>query len=90
MDYREECEWTLRFEGSASFGEDYDGELDGYAWRERFYSEIAPRVLRAVFRELQDVPGWKIRPANRGRSSEDEVLVKVELEVNDDPGVPGD
>ncbi len=80
MDYREECEWTLRFEASAEFDEDYDGELDGYAWRELFYKEVAPRVLRAAFRELQSVKGWKVRPANRGRSSEDEVLIKVELD----------
>ena len=80
MDYREETTWVIRIEAGASFDEDYDGEMDGYAWRERFYREVQPRVVAAVFRELSGLPGWKMRPGNRGLSSRDEVLVHLEPE----------
>ena len=79
MEYREETTWALRFEVGAGFAEDYDGELDGYAWRELFYRDVQPRVVAAIFRELGKLSGWKIRPGNRGMSSRDEVLIHMEL-----------
>ena len=78
-DYREETTWTIRIEAGASFAEDYDGDMDGYAWRERFYRDIQPRVLATVLRELGATPGWKVRTGNRGLSSRDEVLIHLEL-----------
>lgn len=86
MEYREELTWVIRFEASAEFPEDYDGELDGYAWREQFYRDVQPRVVAAVFRELADIAQnkgavkWHIRPGNRGMSSRDEVLIHIELD----------
>ena len=88
MDYREETTWVIRFEAGASFGEEYDGELDGYAWRELFYRDIQPRVVAAIFRELEKTSGWKIRPGNRGLSSRDEVLIHMELDESSLPGAP--
>ena len=79
MEYREETTWTIRFEVGASFADDYDGELDGYAWRERWQREVQPRLLAALMRELGGMPGWKIRPGNRGMSSHDEVLIHMDL-----------
>ncbi|MCG8421650.1 MAG: hypothetical protein MJE77_27335 [Proteobacteria bacterium] len=79
MNYREETTWVLRFEVGASFDDDYDGELDGYAWRDQFYRDVQPRVVAAVFRELEKLPGWKVRPGNRGMSSRDEILIHLEL-----------
>jgi len=80
MEYREETTWVIRFEVGAGFDEEYDGELDGYAWREIFYRDIQPRVVAALFRELEKTPGWKIRPGNAGISSRDEVLIHMELD----------
>jgi hypothetical protein len=79
MEYREETTWTIRFEVSARFEDDYDGELDGYAWRERFHDEVQPRLLQALIRELGALRGWKVHPGNRGISSRDEVLIHMEL-----------
>jgi hypothetical protein len=78
--YREETTWILRLEAGADFPEDYDGELDGYAWRERFFREVQPRVLAAVLRELAALPGWSVRTGNRGLPAQDEVLIHVNLD----------
>jgi hypothetical protein len=79
--YREETTWTIRIEAEARFDDDYDGDMDGYAWRERFHREVQPRIMAALFRELNALPEWKVRPGNRGLSSHDEVLVHLELET---------
>ena len=88
MEYREETTWTIRFEAEAGFDDDYDGDLDGYAWRERFYRDVQPRVIAAIFRELKSLSGWKIRPGNRGMSSRDEVLIHMELDEPESPTPP--
>jgi hypothetical protein len=80
MTYREETTWVIRVEVGAEFAEDYDGEQDGYAWRDRFHRELQPRVAAAVLRELGNAPGWTVRTGNRGMSARDELLVIVELD----------
>lgn len=79
MDYREETSWTIRLEVEASFPEDYDGDDDGYVWRERFRREVQPAVATAVFRQLQALEGWKVRPANRGLPPTDELLIHLDF-----------
>jgi hypothetical protein len=78
MDHVEDTSWVLRIEASATFAEDYDGDEDGFAWRERFRSEVLPRLATAVLRELAALPGWRARPAARGLPGDDELLIKVE------------
>lgn len=77
MKYTEEREFTLHLVLRCEFPEDYEGDLDGYAW-----AEEAPRVTReavsAALAALTRLPGWKIRGGNRGRPTEDEVLLVVE------------
>jgi len=82
MEHIEETTWVLRIEASARFAEDYDGEDDGYAWRERFRDEVLPRLVRATLRELGTLPGWRARPASRGLPADDELLVKLERVVD--------
>lgn len=81
MDYSEETTWTIRLEVEAKFPEDYEGEEDGYVWRERFRQEVQPAVATAVFRQLQALEGWKVRPANRGLPATEELLIRIEREV---------
>jgi hypothetical protein len=76
MAYVEEREFTLRFELRCEFPEDYDGDADGYAWVAGFpqlASEIVRHAAQAAGRA-----GWRVRTANRGRSSEDEVTLVLE------------
>ncbi len=82
MAYREEAVWNIRVEASAEFGDDYDGELDGYAWREAQFRELQNRAVSAVLRALAGTPGWRVRTGNRGLAATDEVLVHVELDVD--------
>jgi hypothetical protein len=82
MPHREDTLWTIRIEAGAEFDDDYDGDLDGFAWRARFHREIQPRVIAAVLRELAATPGWRVRTGNRGLPAQDEVLVHVECDVD--------
>lgn len=81
MVHREEATWTIRVEASAEFPETYDGELDGFAWRESQFRALQNRVVGAVMRALGELPGWHVRTGNRGLPATDEVLVHVELDV---------
>ena len=81
MVHREEATWTIRIEASAEFDEAYDGDLDGYAWREHQFRELQQRATAAVLRALAGQPGWRVRTGNRGLAATDELLVHVELEV---------
>jgi hypothetical protein len=86
MQHREETTWNIRIEASAEFDPNYQGELDGYEWRDRLFPELQRRVTAAVLRELAQAPGWRVRTGNRGLPASDEVFVLIEL----DPGaVPG-
>lgn len=80
--YREETTWTIRIEAGAEFDESYDGELDGYAWREKQFRALQSVALSAVLRALAGTPGWRVRTGNRGMAATDEVLVHLELDVD--------
>jgi hypothetical protein len=82
MNHREEATWTIRIEASAEFDEQYDGDLDGFAWREKQFRELQNRAVAAVLRALSSTPGWRVRTGNRGLPATDEVLVHVELDVD--------
>jgi hypothetical protein len=81
MPYREESTWVVRIEASAEFDEAYEGELDGYVWRDQLLPEIRRLLAAAVLRELSAVPGWRVRTGNRGLPASDELLVHLELDV---------
>jgi hypothetical protein len=80
--YREEAGWTIRIEAGAAFEDDYDGELDGYVWRETHFREIQRRVLAVVMRELAATPGWRVHAGNRGLPATDEVMLHLELDAD--------
>jgi hypothetical protein len=77
MSYVEERQFTLRFEVQCPFPDDYDGEQDGYEWWPAF-TALAAEVVRAAAHTITARPGWKVRPANRGRPSDEEVTLVVE------------
>jgi hypothetical protein len=76
----EDKEFVVRFELRAAFPDDYEGDEDGYAWAASF-RPVAQGIVTAVARALAGHPGWKIRPGNRGRSSEDEVTFILERTI---------
>jgi hypothetical protein len=82
MLHREEATWTIRIEATAEFDEAYEGELDGYAWRDGAFRALQQGALAAVLRALGSTPGWRVRTGNRGLPASDEVLIQVTL----DPG----
>ena len=82
MVHREEATWTIRIEASAEFDEQYDGELDGFAWRESQLRELQNAVLATVMQTLARTPGWRVRTGNRGLPATDEVLIHAELDVD--------
>ena len=81
MVHREEVTWTIRVEATATFDADYDGELDGYVWRDRQFRELQQRATAAVLHALSGLEGWRVRTGNRGLPATDEVLIHVELET---------
>jgi len=76
--YREQTSWNIRLEATASFSEDYDGDDDGYVWRERFHKEVQPAIVASVFRALSNLEGWSVRTGNRGLATADELLIVLE------------
>jgi hypothetical protein len=81
MNYTEEREFALRFSVQCSFPDDYEGDADGFAWWTEF-STISAEIVRAAVQIVARRPGWKVRPANRGRPADEEVMLVVER----DPG----
>jgi hypothetical protein len=77
--YREEGRFVLRIDLSAEFGDEYEGESDGYAWLEHWRAHVKPRLVRAVFEALRSEPGFEALPAPRGKNPEDELEVAVRL-----------
>jgi hypothetical protein len=77
MAYVEERDFTLRFEVRCEFPESYQGEADGYEWVREF-RPLAAELVRTAMSVIAGHPGWRVRPANRGRPSEEEVTLIVE------------
>jgi hypothetical protein len=82
MTYREERTYRVEIVLSAEFGEDYEGDEDGYAWHARFDRVVRPRVVRAVLEALASDPGWRVVPASRGANASDALEVRVERVVS--------
>ena len=85
MEHVEEREFVLRLELRCTFPADYDGDEDGYAWAEAFHP-IAAEITRAAAAAVRAQPGWRVRPGNRGRPADEEVLLIVDRVVATDPG----
>jgi hypothetical protein len=78
--HREEGRFVVRIELSAEFGEDYEGDDDGYAWLEGWRARVQPRVARTVFDQLRAEPGFSALPASRGKNPEEEIEIDVRFE----------
>jgi hypothetical protein len=75
--HREEGRFVVRIELAAEFGEDYEGDDDGYAWLEAWRASVQARVARAVFDELRSDPRFTAVPAPRGRNPEEALEIAV-------------
>jgi hypothetical protein len=80
-DYVEEREFTLRLELRCTFGEDYQGDEDGFEWAAQA-APMTAAVVSAAVKALGQFPGWTLRPRNRGRAPEDEVTLVLERSVS--------
>jgi len=78
----EEATRTIPHGAGPQVRQSYDGDLDGFAWREAQFRELQNRATAAVLRALAGTPGWRVRTGNRGLAATDEVLVHVELDVD--------
>ena len=82
MAYVEEREFVLRFQLHCHFPDDYDGEADGYEWAKEL-DGLGSELVQAAVAVIARHPGWKVRPANRGRPTDEEVLLILEKQVDD-------
>jgi hypothetical protein len=89
VEYVEEREFLLRLEVRCPFPPDYDGDEDGYAWVESF-RPIAAQVVQAAAAAVKAHPGWRVRFANRGRSTDEEVTLILERVIDNDPNLKPD
>lgn len=78
----EEREFNLRLELRCAFPDDYQGELDGYAWAAEAPAIVA-EIVHAAVQAVSRRPGWRVRPANRGVSTDREVTLVLEREPDD-------
>lgn len=81
-DYVEEREFTLRLQVRCTFPADYEGDEDGYQWAAHLPG-LTAEVVQAALKALKSHSEWAIRPANRGRSAEDEVTLVLERVMQD-------
>ncbi len=75
--HREEACFVVRIDLSAEFGEDYEGDDDGYVWLERWRTHVLPRLAATVMRELRADPSFSAVPVTRGKHPDDELEVAV-------------
>jgi hypothetical protein len=75
--HREEGRFVVQIALTAEFGEDYEGDADGFAWLEQWRARVQPRLARAVFAELRAEPGFVAIPAPRGGSPDEELSIEV-------------
>jgi hypothetical protein len=85
MKYVEEREFNLRLLVRCEFPEEYEGDLDGYAWAAAM-PELSGDVLRAAVAALGKRPGYKIRSENRGRPVEDEITLVLDKVIDGSDG----
>jgi hypothetical protein len=78
--HREEGSFSVRIELSAEFGQDYEGDDDGYAWLERWRSRVQPLVARAVFEQLRAEPGFSAVPVSRGKNPQEELEIALRFD----------
>jgi hypothetical protein len=78
--HREEGTFSIRIELSAEFGEEYEGDEDGYAWLERWRTRVQPLVARAVFERLRAEPGFSAVPVSRGKNPDEELEIALRFE----------
>jgi hypothetical protein len=84
--HREQASFVVRIELVAEFGEDYEGDDDGYAWLNRWRSAIQPRVARAVFEQLRADPAFDAVPTSRGKSPDEEIEISVRFKASNGKG----
>ena len=77
--YREEGRFVIRVDLAAEFGDDYEGDDDGYAWLTRWKDKVRPRVIAAVFDALRADEAFDVVAAPRGASPEEEIQISVRL-----------
>ncbi len=81
----------MRIDLSAEFGEEYEGDDDGYAWLEAWRRSVQPRLARAIMGELRGAPGFTAVPVSRGKHPDDELEIEVRFVPKHElkPGAPG-
>ena len=72
--YFEQRDFTLRIELRCAFPENYEGDDDGYAWVDGARPALA-EIVRAAAAILAQRGGFRVHPANRGRSADEEVTL---------------
>jgi hypothetical protein len=75
--HREEGRFTIRLELEAEFGEEYEGDDDGYTWLRHFGDEVRPRLARAVFDALRADGRFDAVPTSRGASPDENLEITV-------------
>jgi hypothetical protein len=85
VEHLEEREFNLRFSLEARFADDYEGDLDGFAWLPEWEKSLKPAIVRAVFDTIERNPAWRARVRNRGASTENEIEVVVERVLGPKP-----
>ena len=70
MPHREERSFSIELSLIAEFDDTYEGDEDGFAWFERFESQLKPALTRAVIDALKQDGRFNLRAAPRGKDPE--------------------
>lgn len=70
MPHLEERSYSIDVNLVAEFDDAYEGDEDGFAWVERFESELKPQLVAAVTAALRADPRFALVVAPRGKDPE--------------------
>jgi hypothetical protein len=68
--HREERSFAIELSLVAEFDDDYEGEDDGFAWFDRFDTQLKPQLTAAVIQALRADPRFQLLAAPRGKDPE--------------------
>lgn len=75
--YKEERTFTITVSLSAEFGDDYEGDDDGYVWLEQWRQRVQPKLVAAAFDALRSDARFVAIPVSRGKNPEDHLDIDV-------------
>jgi hypothetical protein len=81
MPHREERNFCIDLHLVAEFDDSYEGDEDGFAWFERFESQLKPRLVAAAMEALKSDPRFQVLAAPRGKDPDRNIELELRFKA---------